>query len=191
MIEPDAVGSFVFQRLPMDEPVGGKGYADPGTPEIARLAGVTRGALYHHFADKADLFHAVAIQEAEKVSTHIAQRARRVEGARCALIAGTIAYFEALGAPGRARLLLIECPAVLSAAVADDIDRRMGRDALQQGLEAARSAGQLQDLPIGPLCLVLSAALDRAALAVASGGNAEDFERVARALITALVAGDP
>jgi len=49
---------------------GARGYADVGTEEIVRAAGVTRGALYHQFRDKADLFAAVA----EEVEAGIAKR---------------------------------------------------------------------------------------------------------------------
>ncbi|TIW99947.1 MAG: helix-turn-helix transcriptional regulator, partial [Mesorhizobium sp.] len=45
-----------------------KSYAETGTPEIVAAAGVTRGALYHHFADKQALFAAVVEQEAAAVA---------------------------------------------------------------------------------------------------------------------------
>lgn len=50
------------------------GFAETPTPEIVRRAGVTRGALYHHFADKADLFRALAKEEAKAISVHIDQK---------------------------------------------------------------------------------------------------------------------
>ncbi|TGR15811.1 TetR/AcrR family transcriptional regulator, partial [Mesorhizobium sp. M1C.F.Ca.ET.196.01.1.1] len=48
-----------------------KSYAETGTPEIVAEAGVTRGALYHHFADKQALFAAVVEQEAAAVAAEI------------------------------------------------------------------------------------------------------------------------
>ena len=48
-----------------------KGYGDTSTPEIAVAAGITRGALYHHFADKRDLFRQVLVREAETVAADI------------------------------------------------------------------------------------------------------------------------
>ena len=50
-----------------------RGYADVGTEEIVRAAGVTRGALYHHFDGKRDLLRAVY----EQIEAEIAERGRR------------------------------------------------------------------------------------------------------------------
>ena len=87
-----------------------KGYADTGTPEIVAAANVTRGALYHHFADKQALFRAVVEQEAELVEADIERAAPDDLPPRDALIAGGEAYLKAMALPGRTRLLLIDGP---------------------------------------------------------------------------------
>src|SRR4051794_7005353 len=51
-----------------------RGYADVGTPEIAKAAGVTRGAMYHQFADKRDLFLAVAEAVEGDVTRRLGER---------------------------------------------------------------------------------------------------------------------
>src|SRR5258706_6686773 len=51
---------------------GARGYADVGTEEIVRAAGVTRGALYHQFHDKAGLFAAVAEEVEAEITGRIA-----------------------------------------------------------------------------------------------------------------------
>ncbi|MCU0909845.1 MAG: TetR/AcrR family transcriptional regulator [Rhodobacteraceae bacterium] len=142
----------------------GKGFAATGTPEIVARAKVTRGALYHHFADKTDLFRAVATAEAEAVAREI-----EAAGEGGGLTEGTRAYFRAMRVPGRARVLLIDGPAVLGPAGMDRIDARSGRATLEAGL-----ASTLPDLSlplIAALATVLSAAFDRAALAIAEGAD--------------------
>ncbi|MFX7731869.1 helix-turn-helix domain-containing protein, partial [Acinetobacter baumannii] len=52
-----------------------KGYAETSTPEIVAAAGITRGALYHHFEDKRALFRAIVTGEALAVAAAIEQRA--------------------------------------------------------------------------------------------------------------------
>ncbi|MEM6466440.1 MAG: helix-turn-helix domain-containing protein, partial [Pseudomonadota bacterium] len=70
-----------------------KGFAETSTPDIVKLAEVTRGALYHHFADKTDLFRAVVRQEFELIAKEINTQAIGAQGdALAALMAGTHAY---------------------------------------------------------------------------------------------------
>src|SRR5258707_13760486 len=74
---------------------GARGYADVGTEEIVRTAGVTRGALYHQFRDKAGLFAAVAEEVEAEITGRIAAGAA----------GGTSRPIDVLSAGGRAFLL--------------------------------------------------------------------------------------
>ena len=163
-----------------------KSYAETGTPEIVAAAGVTRGALYHHFADKQALFAAVVEQEAEAVATEIDRASPPSLFARDALIAGSDAYLAAMRLPGRTRLLLLDGPAVLGRAAMDAIDDRHGNRSLREGLVAAMRANTMTRLPADALTALLAAAFDRAALAVEAGASTEDYRAVLMALIDGL-----
>lgn len=163
-----------------------QGYADTGTPEIVRRASVTRGALYHHFADKADLLRAVIDREAHAVAAAIDDDTSDIDHPLDALMRGCDAYFAAMRVAGRARLLLLEGPAVLGAAEMDRIDRLTGAAMLLDGLRQAAQAGALVETPLAPLAEVLSAAFDRAALAIAQGADAQPYRAALRALLAGL-----
>ncbi len=168
-----------------------KSYAETGTPEIVAAAGVTRGALYHHFADKQALFAAVVEQEAQSVADEIDRASPPALDARDALIAGSDAYLAAMRAPGRTRLLLLDGPAVLGRAAMDAIDNRHGNRSLREGLVAAMRARTLQKLPAEALTALLAAAFDRAALAIEAGGSSEDYRAVLMALMDGLAPARP
>lgn len=164
-----------------------KSYAETGTPEIVAAAGVTRGALYHHFADKQALFLAVVEAEAEAVAREIdAVPADEKEDAVEALIKGGFAFITAMATAGRTRLLLLDGPAVLGARAMQEVDARHGARTLKLGLREAMASGQIAKLPIEALTSQLSAAFDRAALAVEAGGDADDHRAVLAALIRGL-----
>lgn len=166
-----------------------KSYAETGTPEIVAAAGVTRGALYHHFADKQALFCAIVEREAALVAAEI-ERAAPVElPPREALVAGGEAFLEAMGAPGRTRLLLLDGPAVLGRAAMDGIDARHGNRTLHEGLAAAMRAGAVKRLPIDALTALVGAAYDRAALAIEAGADADEHRQALAALIDGLAPG--
>jgi AcrR family transcriptional regulator len=160
-----------------------RGFAATSTPEIVAAANVTRGALYHHFTDKTELFHAVARQVAQEVADGIAQRSRRHKKPAEALLAGAQAYFAAMAEAGRARLLLLEAPAVLSAEQVTGLSDLAGFQALQDGLQIALG----NDQPLRELSVLLSAAFDRAALAIARGEPAAPYEQAVRLLLSRLV----
>ncbi|WP_299655568.1 TetR/AcrR family transcriptional regulator [uncultured Jannaschia sp.] len=146
-----------------------KGYADTGTPEIVAAANVTRGALYHHFVGKTELFRAVCIREAEAVGRAIDAATLDLHDAGQALRVGAVAYLDAMNVPGRSRLLLLDVPAVLGHGEAGELTLGEGHAQLREGLaQALPSAGNDE---IDATADILSAAFDRTALAIAQGGD--------------------
>lgn len=166
-----------------------KGYAETGTPELVRAAGVTRGALYHHYDGKLALFRAVVEAESNAVAAEIETGAANTGAPLDALIAGAGAYFTAMQAPGRIRLLLVDGPAVLGVAAMHAIDMQTSGHSLRAGLEAAMQTGAMRPLPIEALTALLSAAFDRGALEIAGGVSADDVEKTIAALLDGLRAG--
>lgn len=165
-----------------------KGYADTGTPEIVAAAGVTRGALYHHFADKADLLRAVAQQAADEVAADIEAGDAPPAAPLQALIDGAERYFAAMAGQGRARLLLLEAPAVLSAPQLAELSAQAGQQALVTGLQALFD-GRAQTLTaaeLQALAQLLSAAFDRMALALVQGEAPAPYEAAMQRLLAGL-----
>ncbi|MBG6166395.1 AcrR family transcriptional regulator [Labrenzia sp. EL_13] len=164
-----------------------KGYAETGTPEIVKDADVTRGALYHHFSDKADLMRALVHQEAAAVASEINADTSTDQSPLDAFMAGAKAYFSAMSAPGRARILLLEGPAVLGLGEMAEIDRETGGATLLEGLRHAAAQGAIGDIPLEPLADLLSSAFDRAALAIANGEDSEAYEQATKKLLAGIL----
>jgi len=151
---------------------GARGYAEVGTEEIVRAAGVTRGALYHQFRDKADLFAAVAEQiEAEIADRIAAGAAEAADDPLDALRAGARLFLDACAEPEVERIILLDAPAVLGWQAWRDLAGRYGLGLVQLALQSAMDAGAIMPQPVAPLAHILIGALDEAALYVA---GAED-----------------
>ncbi len=164
-----------------------KGFAETSTPEIVSAAGVTRGALYHHFEDKVALFRAVVMEEYSAVADEITASARQKPGSAIdALRQGSRGFLKAMGDKGRVRIMLLDGPAVLGQMELDTIDRETSADALRLGLAEAMEAEQIKRLPIDALTVQLSALFDRAALAVSAGDDPEDHLKVLDAMFASL-----
>lgn len=158
-----------------------KGYGDTSTPEIAQAAGITRGALYHHFADKRDLFRQVLAREAMAVAADIEAATPERLGPREALLQGSEAYLDAMTVPGRTRLLLVDGPAVLGMAEAMAIDDANAAQSLRAGLK--RAGMGRGEVSVDALSQLLSAAFDRAALEIDAGADAKEVRAAMRWLV--------
>lgn len=162
------------------------GYTATSTPAIVAEAGVTRGALYHHFPDKQAIFRAVVEAESKAVADAIDASDAPVMSGLERLLAGAEAYVLAMREDGRVRLLLIEGPAVLGRNEMREIEARHGDASLKVGLQEAMTEGALRRLPIDALASQLSAMFERAAMDVAEGMASEDvvvvIEQIPRGL---------
>ncbi|MGQ0767381.1 MAG: TetR/AcrR family transcriptional regulator [Gemmatimonadota bacterium] len=164
------------------------GYAATGTPQIAAAAGVTRGALYHHFADKADLLLEVARMMALEVAEAIERAGSRRRTPFDALRDGAHAYFSAMADGGRAQLLLVEAPAVLGANKLKELSEAAGYTQLLEGLAVALRRRRIPRKRLEAMAEVLSAAFDRAALMIVTGRGRRDCAAALDVLIEALQA---
>jgi len=151
---------------------GARGYAAVGTEEIVRTAGVTRGALYHQFRDKADLFAAVAEEvEAEIAEQIVAGAAEAAADPVGTLRAGARLFLHACAEPEVERIILLDAPAVLGWEAWRDLAGRYGLGLIQLALQSAMDSGAIVPQPVIPLAHVLVGALDECALYVARAGD--------------------
>jgi AcrR family transcriptional regulator len=144
-----------------------RGYAATSTTEIVERAGVTRGALYHHFAAKDELFRAVFEQLEDEVTKHVAEQALTSPDPLEQLRRGTRAYLEACIDPAVQRVVLLEGPSVLGWETWQEIEQRYGYGLVLAGVEAVIGAGLISAQPVEPLAHVLFGALTEAGMVVA------------------------
>ncbi|MEH6528260.1 MAG: TetR family transcriptional regulator [Sneathiella sp.] len=163
-----------------------KGFTETSTPDIAKAAQVTRGALYHHFEDKTELFRSVILAESETVACEIEESTSTDMTPLEAMMEGANAYFEAMSVSGRPQLLLIEGPAILGHVEMREIDWRTGGEELRQGLRFMLE-GKKDDISIAAMADLLSAMFDRAALAIAAGENSGPYKTVMNNLLRNLM----
>ena len=144
-----------------------RGYAATSTTEIVERAGVTRGALYHHFAAKDELFRAVFEQLEGEVTKHVAEEALTSADPLEQLRRGTRAYLDACIDPAVQRVVLLDGPSVLGWETWQEIEQRYGYGLVVAGVEAAIAAGLIAAQPVEALAHVLFGALTEAGMVVA------------------------
>ena len=174
-----------------------EGYANVGTEAIVEAAGVTRGALYHHFADKTELFGAVleAVEADVMVAIDqaVSDKATNVGDDVLALMRlGSAAWLDACGTAEVQQIALSDAPSVLGWQRWREIGAAHGLGLVESLLVAGVSTGQIPEQPTRPLAHVILAAVDEAALYISQSDDPEtargEMDGVLETLISAIAA---
>lgn len=173
-----------------------KGFGEVSTQEIVAEAGVTRGALYHQFADKTELFAAVYEEVEAQLVAEIAglMSADLPTDPVAAMRLGVRAFLDRCSEPDVERIVLVDAPAVLGWDRWRQIGARYGLGAIEAMLGQAVEAGAIPAQPLRPTAHILLGALDEAALYISRADDPvrarEDMYAVCDRIFRGLAAPD-
>ncbi len=168
-----------------------RGFADVSTQAIVGAAGVTRGALYHQFADKVELFAAVYEQAERDLVDDVARQImqRQPPDPLEAMRVGARLFLDACSAPDVAQIVLIDAPAVLGWDRWRAVGVKYGLGVIEGMLAAAVADGAIPAQPLRPTAHVLLGALDEAALFVSRAADRDQARRDMDAVCDRLISG--
>jgi AcrR family transcriptional regulator len=168
-----------------------KGYADASLDDIVGPAGLTKGALYHHFKNKAALLEAVYVEMEEEVVERVQQRMLEVSGddAHAQTVAALHAFFAFSAEPDYVRIVLRDAPGVLGHKHGRDLDEAIGLGVVRALVERSQSQGLLPALPVGATARMLLAAASEVAVTMAYAEDPEVAREEGTAVVLAVLEG--
>lgn len=168
---------------------GERGYDGTSIEAILEAAGVARGALYHHFANKEELFDAVLERGIAEMADGVAEAARDAPDPVASLRAGCSAWLRMALDPELQRIGLIDAPAVVGWTRWRELDERYSLGALRANLRAIAAAGRLTEEQVDFFAHMVIAAVTEAALLIVRADDQEAALVKAQAAIDALLDG--
>lgn len=174
---------------------GTRGYAETSLDAVVAAAGVTKGALYHHFSCKEELFEAVFEQVKRELSAQIApalQTYRRDPGPEDpwpGIVEACRTYIEIHTDPAVERIVLRDARAVLNPDAWRRVDGEWGAVMFRGAFRRAMNRGVVVRLPLNTLAMIVTGALAEACLLVADAEDPETARSEALGVVLQLLAG--
>jgi len=157
------------------------GFAATTTAEVAARAGVTVGALFHHFRGKVELFGAVFDALDAEMNDFARARAQEVGGVH-GFLEGYRAFLEFAQHADYHRIVLVESPVVLGERFQKGRDFMRGLANITQAVEVMIAQGEIPLQPAKPLAMLLLGAINESAFALARGEAGVTMELCVRAM---------
>ena len=167
---------------------GQQGYPDTSLDDIVAAAGVTKGALYHHFGSKAELFRAVFEQVSHEISDQVVAVFNEPDHFQ-ALNGGCQLLIDAQLDPAVRRIVLHDARSVLDWDSLRAIETRYSAVGIRGALRKAMQGGAIEREPLRPLALLLTGALNEACFYVADADDPEAAREEVRATVVRLLEG--
>lgn len=166
-----------------------RGYAAVATNEVVERAGVTRGAMYHHFRDKRELFRAVYEQVEQELVESTAAQVAGIDDPWELLVQGTRSFFDACTDPALMQIGLVDGPAVLGWREWREIGTRYAFGLTTFALENAMEAGVVRRADVKQLAHLLIGALGEAAMLLANADDPGTARRQVEETVLVLLEG--
>ena len=163
------------------------GYEGTSIEAVLTAAGVSRGALYHHFAGKEALFEAVVAAVSDQVTLELTEVIRDCADPVEALRTAALAWISLAADPVIQRVVLVDAPSVLGWERWRDMDHGRTLGALQAMLQAVSDGGRLPAELVSPFSHMILAALDEIALVVARSTDSTTAVAEGRMAVEALI----
>ncbi len=165
------------------------GYADTATEEVVRRARVTRGALYHHFKDKKDLFKAVLLEEEKRLAELTALVSAGERDPLNIMVKATEAFLDECLDPAVRQIVLIDAPAVLGWEQYRKIDDEHFLAGVVAVFEGAIQQGLIPRQPVAPLARIMMGAVHEATMLLAHAPDQLKARREVSEVIARLLNG--
>jgi AcrR family transcriptional regulator len=163
------------------------GFEQTSVADILDLAGISRGALYHHFAAKEDVFAAVFVMTSSAAIRQAATRVPPDAAPLQALVAGCLGWLDAVRDPAIHRILFVDGPTALGWERARKLEEATSLGLMRAGVKRAVDAKEIEVPSIDLAARLLNGMLAEAALTLQGASVAR--RRDVRALVTAMVNG--
>ena len=147
------------------------GYEGTSIEAVLTAAGVSRGALYHHFAGKEALFTAVLEAVSERITAQLTEVISGCTNPVDAVRTGALGWIDLAGNPVIQRIMLVDAPSVLGWEQWRAMDEGRTVGAMRAMLQAVSDTGRLPGELVGPFAHMILAALDEAAMVVARASD--------------------
>lgn len=166
-----------------------QGYADAAMEDMVKEAGLTRGALYHHFGNKEGLFLAVFESVQKEIAERVEREAAKSDDPWEQLLRGCLAFVTAAVEDQNRRILLIDSPSVLGWETWRKMDEQNSMRLLREQLHFMEQQGCLKPVSIDALTHILSGAMNEAVLWVAQMPDQEKSLQDVQATISLMLDG--
>jgi AcrR family transcriptional regulator len=167
-----------------------QGYAGTSLDQICEASGVTKGALYHHFAGKHELFEAVFREEERRLSDVRVDAFSRRRDPWAGFIAGVQAYLEALLDPGVQHITILDAPSVLGWDRMREIQAGHSLALVKEGLRRSAEAGRIRRRDTDALAHIVFGSICEASMYIARAEDQDaalrEVSRELRGLLSAL-----
>ena len=170
-----------------------QGYASTSAREISAAAGVTVGAMFHHFDSKLDLFQHVFESLELELDSHAKAASNPALGLGTleTFLAGVRTSLDFAERNEFHRIVFVEAPAVFGEEKWREVDSRLGLKTVMAGARALMAAGLISEQPVKPIAVLLMGAMNGAGFAIARGEEGVDKDGLVNALRLLLAGPKP